>query len=75
MTIADLLECSVSVFLLRLVRTLPMFVLFSISRLGSMSTRRLALESTVHLFGQGPLRLAELGHARLEVVEWAFHEA
>jgi len=29
----------------------------------------------VHSLGQGPLRLAELNHARLKVVKWSFHEA
>lgn len=28
-----------------------------------------------HSFGQGPLGLAELNHARLEVVKWPFHKA
>ena len=29
----------------------------------------------VHSFGQGALRLAELNHARLEVIKRPFHEA
>src|SRR5882757_3819219 len=35
----------------------------------------LVASELVHSFRQGPLRLAELNHTRLEVVKWSFHEA